>query len=46
MLGYSEEEFKNLRIKNILISEDFKEVKNGFDQIQTGEIDTLSFSKR
>ena len=46
MLGYSEDEFMNLRIKNILVPEDFKEVKNGFDQIQTGEIDTLSFSKR
>ena len=46
MLGYSDEEFKSLRIKNILIPEDFKEVKNGFDLIKTGEIDTLSFSKR
>lgn len=46
MLGYSDEEFKSLRIRNILIPEDFKEVKNGFDQIKTGEIDTLSFSKR
>ena len=46
MLGYSDEEFKSLRIRNILIPEDFKEVKNGFDQIKAGEIDTLSFSKR
>ena len=46
MLGYSEQEFRSLRIKNILLSEDFKDVKIGFDQIKIGEIDNFSFSKR